>query len=264
MTVISLTTDFGNQNGFVGTMKGVIWGIAPDAQIADISHEIPPQDIRAAALTLRRAVPYFPASSVHIAVVDPGVGTARRPLGARLGNQFFILPDNGLITPLLEATESRGDAIELVHLNRPEYWLPQVYNTFHGRDVFAPCGAHLAAGVPLSQLGSAISDPLRSPLPRPLVTPTGFEAHILLFDVFGNATTDLPLSALPDPARVHLRLPGGEEIHGVLPSYGYALPGELVAVGDSEGYLELALVDGSAKNRYALHRDDLIRVSVAA
>ena len=105
MTVISLTTDFGNQNGFVGTMKGVIWSIAPDAQIADISHEIPPQDIRSGAIALWRAAPFFPAGSVHIAVIDPGVGSARRPIAARLGDQFFVLPDNGLITPMLEDAE---------------------------------------------------------------------------------------------------------------------------------------------------------------
>jgi len=123
MTVISLTTDFGNLNGFVGTMKGVIWGIAPDAQIADISHEIPPQDVRQGAIALWRAVPFFPSGSVHIAVIDPGVGTERRAIGARFGSQFFIAPDNGLLTPLLEDAEAAGESIQLVCLDQPQFWL---------------------------------------------------------------------------------------------------------------------------------------------
>ena len=106
MTIISITTDFGNLNGFTGTMKGVIYRIAPDAKIADITHEIPAQDVRTGAIALWRAAPYFPPNSVHIAVVDPGVGTARRPIAAKLGDQFFVLPDNGLITPMLEDAEA--------------------------------------------------------------------------------------------------------------------------------------------------------------
>jgi S-adenosyl-L-methionine hydrolase (adenosine-forming) len=146
--IISITTDFGQLNGFVGVMKGVIWGIAPAGQIADITHDIPPQNVRLGAYALWRAVPFFPPGSIHIAVVDPGVGTHRRPIGAQLGSQRFILPDNGLITPMLEDAEKAGQLIEIVHLNNPAYWLPEVSHTFHGRDIFAPTGAHLAAGVP--------------------------------------------------------------------------------------------------------------------
>jgi hypothetical protein len=193
MTVISLTTDFGNLNGYVGTMKGVIWGIAPDVQIADISHEIPPQDVRQGAIALWRAVPFFPSGSVHIAVIDPGVGTERRAIGARFGSQFFIAPDNGLLTPLMEDAEAAGESIQLVCLDQPQFWLKNVSHTFHGRDIFAPCGAHLAAGVPLSELGTPISEIVRTPLPKPIRTPQGYQAHILLADVFGNLTTDLPL-----------------------------------------------------------------------
>ena len=179
MTVISLTTDFGNLNGFVGTMKGVIWGIAPDAQIADISHEISPQDVRQGAIALWRAVPFFPSGSVHIAVIDSGVGTERRAIGARFGSQFFIAPDNGLLTPLLEDAEAAGESIQLVCLDQPQFWLKNVSHTFHGRDIFAPCGAHLAAGVPLSELGTPITEIVRTPLPKPIRTPQGYQAHIL-------------------------------------------------------------------------------------
>jgi len=151
-TTISLTTDFGNQDGFVGVMKGVIWGIAPDAHVADITHDIPPQNIRLGAYALWRVVPYFPPGSVHIAVIDPGVGTQRRPIGLKIGEQQFIVPDNGLITTILEEGERSGKRIEMVHLNNPKYWLENVSHTFHGRDIFAPTGAHLAAGVPIENL----------------------------------------------------------------------------------------------------------------
>jgi hypothetical protein len=166
--IITLTTDFGNQDGFVGVMKGVIWGIAPDAHIADITHDIPPQNIRLGAYALWRVVPYFPAGSVHIAVIDPGVGTQRRPIGLKIGEQQFIVPDNGLITPILEEGERTGKSIEKVHLNNPKYWLENVSHTFHGRDIFAPTGAHLAAGVPLENLGDRIEDLIRIDFSRPI------------------------------------------------------------------------------------------------
>lgn len=264
MTVISLTTDFGNQNGFVGTMKGVIWSIAPDAQIADISHEIPPQDIRSGAIALWRAAPFFPAGSVHIAVIDPGVGTARRPIAARLGDQFFVLPDNGLITPMLEDAEQAGAPIELVHLDQPRYWLEKVFTTFHGRDIFSPAGAHLAAGVPLAHLGTRINDPVRRPLPRPTRTADGWRASILLIDVFGNCTTSLRVADVGDLSRLTLLLPSGQRVEGVLPSYGHAGVGDLVAVTDSEGFIEIAVVNGSAAKACQLKLDDPIQVSVHA
>ncbi len=167
MTVLSITTDFGLTNGFVGVMKGVIYGIAPDVKIVDISHLISAQNVLEGAYAMWRAVPFFPPGSVHVGVVDPGVGTKRRPIGARLGNQLFIAPDNGLLTPLILDAERDGETVEFVHLDNPKYWLPKVSNTFHGRDIFAPTGAHLAAGVPLSELGTPITDPIRLDMPRP-------------------------------------------------------------------------------------------------
>ncbi|MGB8984131.1 MAG: SAM-dependent chlorinase/fluorinase, partial [Anaerolineales bacterium] len=196
MTVITLTTDFGLRDGFAGIMKGVIYGIAPQAKIVDISHTISPQNIREGALTLARAVPFFPAGTIHIYVVDPGVGTQRRPLAARLGEHTFVGPDNGMLTLLIEAAEQNEKPVEFVHLNNPKYWLPKVSRTFHGRDIFAPAGAHLASGVLLSALGPRLSDPVRIELPRPEKTDHGWIAHIIRIDVFGNLATDLPASAL--------------------------------------------------------------------
>src|SRR5512134_2408312 len=131
MTIITLTTDFGLRDGFVGTLKGVIYGIAPQAKIVDISHSIAPQDVREGAFILRRAAPFFPPGTVHVYVVDPGVGTQRRPLAARLGGQYFVGPDNGMLTPLIEEAERNGQPVEFAHLNNPKYWLPRVSHTFH-------------------------------------------------------------------------------------------------------------------------------------
>jgi len=244
-------------------MKGVIWSIAPDVQIADITHDVPPQDVRQGAIALWRAVPFFPAGSVHIAVIDPGVGTDRRPIGARFGNQFFIAPDNGLLTPMLEDAELKGESLQVVCLDRPHFWLKAISHTFHGRDIFAPCGAHLAAGVPLSELGTPITDMVRKPLPKPLRTPEGYRAHILLADVFGNLTTDLPAAWVKDAPQVTFTL-YGQTIHGLVPSYGHAKPGELVALEDSEGYIEIAQVNGSALKALSAHLDDIIEVRLHA
>jgi len=194
MTIITLLTDFGNKDGFVGTMKGVIWGIYPEAQIADISHEISPQSVLEGAIILARAAPFFPMGTVHIAVVDPGVGTLRRPMAAQLGSQFYIGPDNGIFTPLIETARAAGLETRFVTLDQPRYWLQNISRTFHGRDIFAPVGAHLAAGVPLAQLGTPFSDPVVLPLSKPVRTADGYNAHIAMIDVFGNCATDLPWS----------------------------------------------------------------------
>ena len=263
MTTISLTTDFGNLNGFVGTLKGVIWNIAPGAQIADITHDIPAQDVRQGAIALWRAAPFFPPGSVHIAVVDPGVGTDRRPIGARFGNQFFIAPDNGLLTPMLEDAEAAGESVQIICLDQSRFWLPSVSRTFHGRDIFAPCGAHLANGVPLSELGTPVTEIVRKPLPKPEQTELGFRAHILLADVFGNLTTDLPASWVRDYEKVTFTL-HGKTIEGLTLSYGHKQIGDLVALEDSEGYIEIAVVNGSAKNVLSGQIDDVVEVSLNA
>ncbi len=168
MTLITLLTDFGLKDGYPGVMKGVIWGIAPQAQIADITHLIQPQNVLEGALVLSRAAPYFPPGTIHLAVVDPGVGTSRRPIAAMLGNQFFVGPDNGLCSQLLAHSQLVGASTHFVHLNRPEFWLSQPSSTFHGRDIFAPAAAHLANGVDLSELGTPIGDPVVISPPQPV------------------------------------------------------------------------------------------------
>ena len=259
MPILTLTTDFGTKDGFVGTLKGVIWSICPDAQIADISHEISPQNVLAGAFALWRAYAFFPAGTVHVAIVDPGVGTSRRPVAARLGRQTFVGPDNGLFTPLLEDAEKNGWLVEIVHLTKEKYFLPDVSRTFHGRDIFAPVAAHLANGVPLEDLGSAITDPVRLSMPKPEKTAYGWRLHITVVDVFGNLTTDLPAAALTERERVtfHLR---GREVRGLVTSYGHKQPGELVALVDSENYIEIAIVNGNAAKTLGAQVGDEVEV----
>lgn len=259
MPVITLTTDFGIRNGFVGTMKGVIYSIAPQAKIVDISHIIAPQDIREGAYTLWRTAPFFPKGTIHIYVVDPGVGTKRRPLAARLGDHSFVGPDNGLLTPLIEDAERMKQAVEFIRLDNPRYWLPKVSRTFHGRDIFAPAGAHLANGVALSELGTSFDKPVRMELTHPEKTNNGWIAHITVIDVFGNLTTDLPASALRGRTGVLFRLRGAE-VDGIAESYGHRQAGELVAVVDSEEYIEIALVNGSAAEKLGAQVGEAVEV----
>lgn len=257
--VITLTTDFGTKDGFVGTMKGVIWSICPGAQVADISHEVAPQNILEGALVLWRAYSFFPAGTIHVAVVDPGVGTRRRPLAARLGEHFFVGPDNGLFTPIYEKAGKNGWPMEFVRLANGKYFLPNISRTFHGRDIFAPAAAHLARGVPLADLGPALRDPARIPLPEPERTPVGWRAHICVIDRFGNCATDLPAGAVSGSARTIFRV-GGQETRGLVQSYGHAQPGALVALVDSEGFVELAVVNGSAAEALGAKAGDMVEV----
>lgn len=259
MTVLSITTDFGISNGFVGVMKGVIYKIAPEVKIVDISQLISPQNVLEGAYAMWRAVPFFPPGSVHVGVVDPGVGTARRPIGARLGDKLFIAPDNGLLTPLIKDAEKSGGPIEFVHLDNPKYWLPQVSNTFHGRDIFAPTGAYLAAGVALEKLGTAITDPIILDMPEPVKIENGWRAHITVIDIFGNLSTDLPAEAL-DGRRDLLIICKEREIDGLVESYGHREVGELVSLIDSEGFVEVAIVNGDAASTLNASVGDAVEV----
>jgi len=261
MPTISLSTDFGLKDGFVGTLKGVIWSICPLAQIADISHSITPQNVLEGAFALWRAYPFFPPGAVHLAVVDPGVGTPRRPLAARLGAHFFVGPDNGLFTPMLLDAEKNGWPVEIVHLTNADYFLAEVSHTFHGRDIFAPVAAHLANGVPLANFGPAISDPARLSMTQPEKTPSGWRAHITGVDVFGNLATDLPAAALAGHPGLLFRL-RGHEVRGLVASYGHKASGELIALIDSENQLELAVVNGSAAQFTGAQVSDVVEVDV--
>jgi S-adenosyl-L-methionine hydrolase (adenosine-forming) len=259
MPIITITTDFGNKDGFVGTMRGVIWSICPAAQIADITHDIPPQDVTTGAIALWRAAPFFPVNTVHLAVVDPGVGTKRRPMAAKVGGQYFVGPDNGLFTPLILDCERIGGEMVFIHLDQPEYWLENVSHTFHGRDIFSPIAAHLAAGVPLKKMGTPFTDAVRLSMPSAERTSNGWVAHIMVIDIFGNMTIDLPASALDGRRDVRVKVKG-QEINGLVQSYGHRKPGEFVALVDSEGFVEVAVVNGSAAKMLDMKLGDAVEI----
>ncbi len=262
MSVISLTTDFGLRNGFVGVLKGVIYGIAPDVTIVDVSHAVAAQDVREGALVLWRTYSFFPKDTVHVYVVDPGVGTKRRAIAARLGEYYFVGPDNGFLTPVLEDAVQSKRSVEFVHLDKPTYWLPKVSRTFHGRDIFSPVAAHLANGAPLQDLGSSIDDPVRIEMLHPEKTSTGWKAHVTMVDIFGNLSTDLPAHLFQGRTDILFRLQG-VVIHGIVESYGHRAVGELVALVDSEDYIELAEVNGSAAKRLNAKIGDVVEVLVS-
>ncbi|HZQ11157.1 MAG TPA: SAM-dependent chlorinase/fluorinase, partial [Anaerolineae bacterium] len=172
--LITLTTDFGLTDGYVGTMRGVILNIAPDANIVDISHDISPQSIQEGARVLARSVPYFPERAIHVCVVDPGVGSARKPIAVAVGETMFIAPDNGVISFAVAALSARNNyPPRAFELTNPRYRLPRVSMTFHGRDIFSPAAAHLANGVPLEEIGTFLHDFVKITPPAPLVESDG-------------------------------------------------------------------------------------------
>lgn len=260
MTIITILTDFGLKDGFVGVMRGVIWSIAPDAHIADISHQIAPQDIYEGALVLARSAPFFPEGSIHIAVVDPGVGTARRPIAALIGKRYYVGPDNGLFTPLYTEAENSGLPVEIVHLDRPRYWRKEISHVFHGRDIFAPVAAHLANSVPLNEMGTPIRDPIRLEVPQPERTDRGWKSTIVHIDNFGNIAASLRQEHLEGMEVKTVKL-CGREIQGMVHTFGERPPGELVALIGSTGNLVISIVNGNAAQSLGAKKGDLIEVA---
>ena len=186
--IVTLTTDFGTSDGYVGVMKGVILSIAPHVCLIDITHAIPPQNVVQAAFTLFNAAPFFPDGTVHLVVVDPGVGTKRRPLAIQAGGKCYVGPDNGVFS-LVAGTAGRAVVLENSAYYRAGSY---VSNTFHGRDIFAPVAAHLAAGVPLEEFGRPVEDWNTLPIPAPLHRPPDeWEGEVLYLDHFGNAVTNI-------------------------------------------------------------------------
>lgn len=243
MTIITLTTDFGNHDPYVGIMKGVMLGVAPETQLIDLTHHIPPQDIDEAAFALESAAPYFPAGTVHLAVVDPGVGGERRALLVTTGRESYVGPDNGLFSFALALPGGQAWA-----LDRPEHWLPQVSRTFHGRDIFAPVAARVALGVPPSELGSLIHDPIR--LPRREAERMGngeITGHVIHTDRFGNLITNIPGAWLAGRKwRCEI---AGQIIDGPSLTYADAPRGGLLLLVSSNGTAEIAAREANAAER---------------
>ncbi len=259
MRHITLLTDFGETEGEHTVMKGVIWRILPHASIADISHVVEPQNIRHASIILERVAHYFPDETVHVVVVDPGVGTERRPIAAQFGNQFFVGPDNGVCTPLLERAEQAGEVVKIVHTDKPEYWLDDVTAIFHGRDIFSPVGAHLAKGVPLEELGTPITDIIRFHLPKPVQTDKGISGEIIHIDHFGNILTNIPRALLEPIRPVTVEL-NGEKIDGMVNTFGERPVGSLVALYSPHYQLMVSVVNGDAATPLNAQVGDSIQV----
>lgn len=265
MATIAVMTDFGLKDGNVGVMKGVIWRICPEALIADVSHLIGPQNLPEAALVLARSAPYFPEGTIHLVVVDPGVGTERRPMAARLGGGYYVGPDNGIITLWLERALGQGDLCEFVALDRREYWLPEVSHVFHGRDIFAPIAAHLAAGVPLLKLGTSFSDPVKLHLPKPARGKRGWRGEVIHIDHFGNIASNIRREDLAQPlannAQLIVRL-GETRIEGLVDAFGEREPGAIIALMGSTGNLIVSVVNGDAAFRLGARVGDPIEVQI--
>ena len=245
MTVISIMTDFGEKDGNAGVMHGVIYGINLEAKIADLSHFISPQNIYEAGLILDRQTWYFPKDSVHVVVVDPGVGTHRRPIAAKIGNQFFVAPDNGVLSPLFERAQKNGWDIKVVHTNNNKYWLGEISNVFHGRDIFSPVGAYLSKGVALEELGDIVEDYIYIETPKPQFSEGKIEGIVNAVDHFGNVISNIKsqqLEGFKNPAVIVK----DTQVYPVVKTFGMADVGSLTALIGSTGWLLVAKVNGNA------------------
>ena len=239
--LITLTTDFGVRDPFVGVMKGVILGICPDARLVDLTHEIDRQDVRGAQLALESAVGFFPPGTVHLAVVDPGVGSARRPLALESGGRRFVGPDNGLFTFALA-----DPGWTAVTLEAPRFRLPEVSRTFHGRDVFAPAAAHLARGVGLAELGPPARDLVCQPLPVARREGARLLGEVLAVDRFGNLITSITVAQLAGAPGVAVEV-AGRSLGAPRESYLEGERDRAAPIMGSQGRLEIFVRDGDAR-----------------
>ena len=237
--IITLTTDFGLDDAYVGVVKGVIIGIFQNATIIDISHNIEPQNIQQASFILRSSVHFFPKGTVHLAVVDPGVGTSRRQILVQTKDYFLVGPDNGIFSDFI-----KNNAI-VFHLNRPEFFLKQISQTFHARDVFAPVAAYLAKGISPEKMGTRINDPKLLSLPAPNYESNKILGQVIHIDRFGNLITNISQEQVPENAVVRIL---GKEIQGLAKSYD-SQKGTLVAIIGSSGFLEISLASDNAARR---------------
>ena len=258
MTLVSLTTDFGTRDPYAAAMKGVLLEGCPDARIVDLTHEIGPHDVLEGALFLAAAVPYFPAGTIHVAVVDPGVGTGRRGLVAATAGQLVVCPDNGLLTLLARRYEVTARAIE----NRALFRTP-VSPTFHGRDVFAPVAAYLACGGDVSKVGPPIEDLVRLPLPEPARSGGVVRGEVIHIDHFGNAVTNIDAPAFDALDRPLAVAAGGRELGHLKLTYGDVPAGDALALIGSAGLLEVAVREASAADRLGLRLGDAVEVRPA-
>lgn len=259
--IITLLTDFGHQDPFVGIMKGVILGLCPNASLVDLTHETAAYDILGGSFLLQSAVPYFPPGTIHVAVVDPGVGGPRRPILADIDDQLFVAPDNGLLSyPMAHGTVRAVRAIVA-----QEYLLQPVSTTFHGRDVFAPVAGHLACGVPPERFGPEVGDAVRLPIPRPRLGEGGtLTGQVIRIDRFGNCITNIgreELEAFAAGAAGSVRiLLDGRPVGSLVRFFGEAGAGGHGAILGSTGRLELFAVERDFARRWGVAPGAVVRL----
>lgn len=243
--IVTLTTDFGSGSGYVAEMKGRLLHARTPFMLVDISHDVPPHDVRAAAWLVGQACPAFPSGTLHIVVVDPGVGTSRRLLWAHVGEQQFLCPDNGVLSWAL--TRMPLCAARALDVGQ------QAAATFHGRDVIAPAAVRLLDGASPESLGPPATGLASLPWPAPGETADGLVGEVIHVDTFGNLITNLPAAALTRLRRAGRISVGGHEVATIVTTYGEATAGTPVALVGSQGYLEVAVVEGRADTRFAAH-----------
>jgi S-adenosylmethionine hydrolase len=245
--IVTLTTDFGLQDYYVAAMKGTMLALNADLHFVDITHMVPPHDVATGAFTLWQAAPCFPPGTIHLAVVDPGVGTSRKALVASAGGHFFVAPDNGLLSYIFSAAEE----FSVYEITADHYFRKPVSSTFHGRDVFAPVAAWVSKDIPLRQFGPWLENPVRLNLPAPTkVKENLLQAAILAIDRFGNLITNLRPKDIPAYVPGDMRsckvLAGKREIATFHRTFGEGKSGELFLVPGSSGHLEIVVREGSA------------------
>lgn len=261
-SIITLTTDFGSDGPYAAQMKGVILSMNPRATLVDITHAVPPQDIRAGALALLDATSRFPRDSIHIAVVDPGVGTDRGIVAAHLSGRYYVAPDNGLLSPLI----GKAKDMQLVRVSDRQFWLPEVSNTFHGRDIMSPVAAHLSLGVPIDRFGPPLVDPVTLDWPLPTAEANQLSGQIIAADSFGNLITNISREDLPFSAplsALHVSV-GQRSLGHVISAYGQRDEGATVGLFGSNGRLEIAIVCGNALRDCGFRIGDGLCVSWSA
>jgi S-adenosylmethionine hydrolase len=261
MSLITLSTDFGLNDPYVGVMKGVILGINPQVRLIDLSHALSYHRLSQAAFMLYSATDYFPKGSVHLAVVDPEVGGARRLITFKGGEHYWVGPDNGLLTLVLK----KHSPSRIIHITNPSFFLKKLSFTFHGRDILAPVAAHLSLGIPVEEMGPAISDPVLLSIPEPVIGDKEIIGEVLWADHFGNLITNIPQEVL-DTSRTHRALTvwvNSEPIPEIFRTYSQGPPGRLMALIGSSGYLEIACNLGRADEQVGFDpmRGQTIRIT---
>jgi len=261
MSIITLTTDFGLKDPFVGIMKGVILSINPKVTLVDLTHNITPQNVKEATFALHSAYRFFPKGTIHVVVVDPGVGSKRRPLLVQTQDYFFIAPDNGVLELIF-----RENKPKVYHLNNPQFFLKKISATFHGRDVFAPIAAYLTLSIPPEKLGKEINDYNRLDWPLPQIENDTLKGTIIYIDRFGNLITNISQRLFQDfiknsPFLIKIK---GVTLNQIAPYYQAVPPGEIIAIWDSSDYLEIACSLGNAQEKLGVKVGEKVEVEKRA